>query len=523
MYKALYRKYRPEVFSDVVGQEHITTTLTHQVENGSFSHAYLFTGSRGTGKTTCAKILSRAVNCLNPDGGNPCGECANCRAILSESTPDVIELDAASNRRIDDIRDLRDRVAFAPQQTKYKVYIIDEVHMLTNDASNALLKTLEEPPSHVIFILATTEVHEILPTILSRCQRYDFKRIEPESIAKRLSYVAKEENLTLTDDAAMLIADIADGGMRDALSVLDVCSGADSTVDEALVNRVCGRASLEYIMKLGDAVKTLNTAAALEYIAKLHADSVDIARLTSEMCVFWRNITLIKSGIDPNFAVRSTADTANKYLEFSEDVSIERALYALKTLNTALSNMNSGNKRDILEMAIIKLCNPQFDKSEDALLARIADLERKIASGAVFTATTAETKTTPDTPKTTETPKRSETVPVTVANGNQSGEKINNWHDIIAEVEKSAPLIAAFLSGSTAEIRGTELIVNTEHAQLIRMLSKPDDLNYIALKDTASSMLGRPLRPKAHSNSAKTNASDPLAGFKKRLDNLEGE
>ena len=242
MYQALYRKYRPRSFSEVVGQDHITDTLQNELKSGRISHAYLFTGSRGTGKTTCAKILAKAVNCLSLQEGDPCNTCENCTGIDDGSVLDILEIDAASNNGVENIRELRENAVFTPAKGKYRVYIIDEVHMLSTGAFNALLKTLEEPPSHVVFILATTEVHKLPATILSRCQRFDFKRIEPEVIAGRLAFVAKEEGLDLTGDAALLIASMADGGMRDALSILDLCAGQEGTIDEKMVEKVSGRA-----------------------------------------------------------------------------------------------------------------------------------------------------------------------------------------------------------------------------------------------------------------------------------------
>ena len=242
-YQALYRKYRPKTFSDVVGQEHITNTLKNELSKGKAVHAYLFTGTRGTGKTSCAKILAKAVNCLSPENGDPCLKCESCLSVENGENTDIVEIDAASNNSVDSIRELRDRVAFAPSSSKYRVYIIDEVHMLTISAFNALLKTLEEPPEHVIFILATTEVHKLPATILSRCQRFDFKRIEPDKICGRIKYVASNEGLNITDGAAALIAAAADGGMRDALSVLDLCASAGNDITEETVEKVCGMAA----------------------------------------------------------------------------------------------------------------------------------------------------------------------------------------------------------------------------------------------------------------------------------------
>lgn len=254
MYRVLYRKWRPQTFEEVYGQPHITATLKNELVSGRVAHAYLFTGSRGTGKTTCAKILSKAVNCLSPHDGDPCNECEICRGIDNGSVLDVIEIDAASNNGVDNIRDLRDEANFTPVKAKYRVYIIDEVHMLSTGAFNALLKILEEPPEHVIFILATTEVHKLPATILSRCQRFDFKRITPEDICARLQYVAEHENITLDEDAAALIAKVADGALRDALSLLDRCCAVDEHITSEVVTKSAGLAGRDYLMRLSKCI-----------------------------------------------------------------------------------------------------------------------------------------------------------------------------------------------------------------------------------------------------------------------------
>ncbi|MGN1432533.1 MAG: DNA polymerase III subunit gamma/tau, partial [Ruminococcus sp.] len=275
MYRVLYRKWRPQTFDDVSGQEHITTTLKNEVVAGRLNHAYLFTGSRGTGKTTCAKILAKAVNCLDILNGNPCGECEVCRGIDDGSILDVVEMDAASNRNIDDIRQIIDEVQFKPAKCKYRVYIIDEVHMLTSQAFNALLKTLEEPPEHVIFILATTEVHKLPQTILSRCQKFEFHRIPPRAIADRLLFVAQQEDVKLSDSAAMLIASVADGALRDGLSLLDRCIAISSDIDEEVVRNAAGLARKTYLYELAACVINKNTAKSLEIIDRLYGESKD--------------------------------------------------------------------------------------------------------------------------------------------------------------------------------------------------------------------------------------------------------
>ncbi len=540
-YRALYRKYRPLTFSDVVGQEHITTTLRHQVENGTFSHAYLFTGSRGTGKTTCAKILARAINCLNPQNGDPCGVCENCKGILNDAMPDVLEIDAASNNGVDYIRELRERIAFAPAEAKYRVYIIDEVHMLSASASNALLKTLEEPPEHAVFILATTEVNALLPTILSRCQRYDFHRIEPEVIAKRLKYVAENEKAQLSDDAAMTIAGIADGGMRDALSLLDLLIAASDQIDEETVNRVCGRASNEYLFTLAEEILNHNTAEALETVANLHTESVDMGRLCGELCEFWRTVTLVCSGIAPQKATATTAARAEKYKKFSEKCGVETAVHCLNVFNEAYSAQSSGNRRSALEMAIIKLTNRNLDTSEDALLARIAAIERRLASGDFTVKAPKESDTAAA--KTSEAPtaaEATETLPQTAkeplsdellkkaeiaadqskAQAPQGEERpMPEWNDIVAAVFKTAPLMYGLVNGSTATTRGNFIIIHSPSGQLRSQMAKRDGMNYKGLLAAITAVMGREMIPIMEPEET-VRKDDPLQGLVERLEQL---
>lgn len=538
MYKALYRKYRPLEFSDVVGQEHVTTTLRRQVEKGNVSHAYLFTGSRGTGKTTCAKILARAINCLNQNGGNPCGECENCAAILKDSLPDVMEIDAASNNGVDYIRELRERIAFAPVKAKYKVYIIDEVHMLSTAASNALLKTLEEPPAHAVFILATTEINAILPTILSRCQRFDFHRIEPKVIADRVKYVCEKENLKITDDAASLIAALADGGMRDALSLLDLCANSEQEITEQVVNSICGRASTEYLFELATKIKDMDAAGALETIETLHRDSVDMQRLCSELCGFYRNITLICSGIDPEKATASVGETAKRYQEFSKIIGIEGALRYLSAFNDALTLMTSGNRRSILEMAIIKLATPGLDYSLDAVMARIAAIEGKLASGVTVSAPVAPTTKaqppapkketiapTPTPTKAQEVPKPQETPRVEINeekvpyNTKKGVIPCTNWNDVISECFKTAPLLRGLLNGTSASFQDDKLIIHSQSRQLRAIIEKRDNLNYKGLCQALINVFGKAYTP-VMEKEKQVDDTDPMFSFMNKLNNL---
>ena len=359
MYRALYRKWRPQRFEDVVGQRAIVTALKNQITAGRVGHAYLFTGVRGTGKTTCAKIFAKAVNCLHPVGGDPCGECEICRGIDNGSILDVVEMDAASNNGVDDIRDLRDETAYTPSACNYKVYIIDEVHMLSTAAFNALLKTLEEPPAHVIFILATTEIQKVPATILSRCQRYDFTRIGPEDIARRVEYIAGEEHLELTPDGAELIARLADGALRDALSILDTCAGVTAKIDADVVRRMAGVTDRSYLFHISDAIEAQDAAAALAQLAQLRQQSVDVKRLTEELIAHYRALMLaalpggqaLLSGVSP--------EEEAQYLEKGPQLGQREAIRAIRTLGTALEHMTRGSDQRIeLELALFSLSEP---------------------------------------------------------------------------------------------------------------------------------------------------------------------
>ncbi len=359
MYRALYRKWRPQRFEDVVGQRAIVTALKNQITAGRVGHAYLFTGVRGTGKTTCAKIFAKAVNCLHPQNGDPCGECEICKGIDNGSILDVVEMDAASNNGVDDIRDLRDETAYTPSACRYKVYIIDEVHMLSTAAFNALLKTLEEPPAHVIFILATTEIQKVPATILSRCQRYDFTRIGPEDIARRVEYIAGEEKLELTSDGAELIARLADGALRDALSILDTCAGVTAKIDADVVRRMAGVTDRSYLFRISDAIEAQDGASALAQLAALRQQSVDVKRLTEELIAHYRALMLaalpggqsLLSGVSPEEEVQ--------YLEKGPKLGQREAIRAIRTLGNALEHMTRGSDQRIeLELALFSLSEP---------------------------------------------------------------------------------------------------------------------------------------------------------------------
>lgn len=382
MYRVLYRKWRPAVFTDVSGQEHITSTLQNEVSSGRLNHAYLFTGSRGTGKTTCAKILAKAVNCLNPQNGNPCGECEICKGIDDGSILDIVEMDAASNRKIDDIRQIIDEVQFKPAKCKYRVYIVDEVHMLTTEAFNALLKTLEEPPEHVIFILATTEVHKLPQTIRSRCQRFDFHRIPPKAIADRVEYVVSQENAEITESAALMLASVADGALRDALSLLDSCLAVSSHIDEEVVRNAAGLVSKTYLFELATAIINKNPTKSLEIIDRLYSESKDMARLCDELVEHFRALMLIKTIKNPRDILIMSDDEFEQAVTQSDYLSLADIVFYMDVLSRAYQRMGRGTgDRTELEMALVKLSATELDGTVEALTARVTALEKAVKRG----------------------------------------------------------------------------------------------------------------------------------------------
>ncbi len=391
MYQVLYRKYRPKVFADVCGQDHVTSTLKNEIKENRIAHAYLFTGSRGTGKTTCAKILAKAVNCENRHDGEPCNACEVCTGLDSGAIYDVVEIDAASNNGVDNIRDLREEANYTPTRGRYRVYIIDEVHMLSTGAFNALLKTLEEPPAHVIFILATTEVHKLPATILSRCQRFDFKRIQPETMAVRLKQVAQAENMSLDDDAAVLIARLADGALRDGLSILDQCAGTSAHIDSKLVSEIAGLAGREMLYQLSDCICNRDSSQAIDIVSQLYQNSYDMERLCTEMINHFRNFLVVKTVKKSRGLVICSDSEFESIVKCAADFSLESIIYALDLFQNTLAKIKTGASARIeMEMTFIKLCEPGLDTCSDAILDRLSKLERKVQGYAAPQAKTKE-------------------------------------------------------------------------------------------------------------------------------------
>ena len=510
MYQVLYRKWRPQTFADVVGQPHVTASLSGAVKSGRLSHAYLFTGSRGTGKTSCAKILAKAVNCLHPVDGNPCNECEICRGIDNGSVLDVIEIDAASNNGVDNIRDLREEANYTPTAAKYRVYIIDEVHMLSTGAFNALLKTLEEPPEHVKFILATTEVHKLPSTILSRCQRFDFKRIEPQDIAARLQYVANEENIALRADGAMLIARISDGAMRDALSLLDRCAAYGAEITEAVVSDAAGLAGREYLFSLTDAVCARDSAKTLTLLNDLYNNACNMERLVADLLSHFRNMMLARSVPNYKDLIICPQAELEKISVQAQNFTLARILAAMDILNETAVRLKAGaNGRATVEMALLRLADPQLDADYGALVSRIAELERRMDTGA-FQAPVKPNNFTenPKNPAKTPTPEteksaaqvekpieqsaKSEPAPQPTAEktapapaptesaSTQAETEFTKWAEALERLSAIDRPLVPHMANSTAVVRGEYLLIKTDNPLLGRFLQTGSHANCIA-------------------------------------------
>lgn len=530
MYQVLYRKWRPKKFSDVVGQPQVTVTLKNELMSGRIAHAYLFTGSRGTGKTTCAKILAKAVNCLDLKGGDPCGECEICKGIENGSVMDIVEIDAASNNGVDNIRELREEANFTPAEAKYRVYIIDEVHMLSVGAFNALLKTLEEPPEHVIFILATTEVHKLPATILSRCQRFDFHRIPPDEIAGRLSFIAGEEGASLEKEAALLIARLADGALRDALSLLDQCFGRSKNVTVETVMKTAGLAGTEYLSSLAGAVIGHDTSKALGIVNELYNSSKDMARLSEEFSSYLRNLMLIKTMKNARDIITVTDDEYKALEDQAISTPLEIILHGIDSMRSALEKMyRGGNRRIEFETAIIKLCTPELDTSPDALLRRIEALEKraamplppaavkpegtKLSGAADKILNTAHNNPPVDTNRAAEREIPAETEskpqpknPEELASG---AKKLDEWPEVIQILKDYSHSIAAAFNGSSAYVNGDYVLIDAPNEMAFRLLRKPQQRDNMrnAIR-RATGMAACKLGPYKHA--AKQSEQDPL-------------
>jgi len=509
MYQALYRKYRPQTFDDMVGQMAVTQTLKTQLISGRLSHAYLFTGSRGTGKTSCAKILAKAVNCENPIDGNPCNCCESCRSIDAGSCMDVLEIDAASNNGVDNVRDLRDDAVYTPSQVKMRVYIIDEVHMLSISAFNALLKIIEEPPEHLLFILATTELHKVPATILSRCQRFAFRRISQEDIAARLQYVAYQENIDLDDSAARVLARLADGGMRDGLSLLDQCASA--TEGELTAERVyhcLGIAGIQESGKLMQYIAQHDSSSALSVLNRLYTQGKDMGALLDELACLTRDLMILKTAPREGISMLSGVSTDEEAMSLSQAFSSGELVRMMNMLQqTIVGFTRSASRRLDAELCIMNLCQPELNRDSDAVLARLTRIEDQLKSGIItcaapsdktlITDSSAEEVVVEESPITEE----SEITDVEKAGNSEESEDtapVGFWTDVAAAVrcELMPPVSGFFTSTQNApvrgELRGDTLVLVCANKFTMEIINKPETVELVARK--AAAKLGRPVR-----------------------------
>ena len=496
MYQALYRKYRPQTFDDVVGQNAVTQTLKTQLRTGRLSHAYLFTGTRGTGKTSCAKILAKAVNCLDLQDGNPCNHCAACKAIDSGSCMDVLEIDAASNNGVDQVRALRDDAIYTPSEVQRRVYIIDEVHMLSMAAFNALLKIIEEPPAHLMFILATTELHKVPATILSRCQRFSFRRLLQEDIAGRLNYIAYEENIDLEPEACRLLARLADGAMRDGASLLDQCaSAAGGPVTAELVYSALGLAGEKRTAQLMDAVARHDSAAALELFSSLYAGGKDIAAMLDELTALSRDLLILKTAPKSGMTMLSGVVTDKEAASLFDRFTPAELLRITTVLQDTVSGFaKSANRRVDAELCILRLCDPGLDLDARSINARLSRLEDKVATGN-FVAPAVQKEELPPPPDDADAPPLSmEDVPPVPQPVKKEEAPTGFWPDFAAKLKAQVPMrVTGFIPGTIQPVIDDSLLTLVAESDFVRkMLDVPEVLTPAA--EIASAMLGRPMR-----------------------------
>lgn len=494
-YRALYRKWRPMRFDDIVGQNHVSDTLRGSVESGRIAHAYLFCGTRGTGKTSTAKIFSRAVNCESPIDGEPCNECPTCRGILDGSILDVYEMDAASNGGVENIREIRDEVIYTPAGCRYKVYIVDEVHMLTDQAFNALLKTLEEPPSHVIFVLATTEPHKIPQTVLSRCQRFDFRRIGIDDIARRIEHITKSEGIEITPDAAELVAELGDGSMRDAISILDRCAafGKEKLTTDR-VSDIIGIIASKKLFEIGEAVARDDAKAALKLSGDILREGGEPQNLLENLADHFRSLMLCKASDNPAELLEKTETAAEKYLCQAEKFSVERLIYSIKTIGEYLSQAKWMSSPGVaVEMAMIKLCSLAYGTDTEALLARIEKLETMVAnlsSGAVTIAAPTEKKPEEAKVEDTELPpwdveeEKGESEPKVKEQPQLKEFKAKGswecWNDALSEIKKESETLFAFLYIAEASISGDTVEIEVGSKMTYDRIATPGGIEYLS-------------------------------------------
>ena len=523
-YQALYRKYRPQTFDDVSGQGAVTQTLKTQLVTGKMSHAYLFTGSRGTGKTSCAKILAKAVNCLHPEDGNPCNCCEACRAIDSGSCMDVLEIDAASNNGVDNVRDLRDDAIYTPSQVKMRVYIIDEVHMLSISAFNALLKIIEEPPEHLLFILATTELHKVPATILSRCQRFSFRRISQEDIAARLQYVAYQENIDLDDGAARVLARLADGGMRDGLSLLDQCASA--TTGELTAERVYACLGIAGERRCGELmgyVADHDTKKALELFNRLYTEGKDLGALLDELACLTRDLLVLKTAPGAGITMLSGVASDQEVLALVKRFSSGELVRIMSLLQTTMSGFTrAASRRMDAELCLVELCQPELSLDSQSLNARLTRLEEQIKTGS-FVAGPAAQRTSQGVSVQDEEEERpplpddADAPPIQDEELPQAADDapIGFWSELCGSVRKELkpPITGFFAATPNAPVQGVltngQLELRCANAFTAKMLDRAEVLEVVSRK--AGVMLNRPIRTVVVDSSVKPASNPRLA------------
>lgn len=536
-YIALYRKWRPLVFEDVVEQEHVVKTLKYSISSDRIGHAYLFCGTRGTGKTTMAKIFSRAINCLNPKDGDPCNECEICRGILNGSLLDVVEIDAASNNSVDNIREIRDEVVYAPSQAKYKVYIIDEVHMLSSGAFNALLKTLEEPPKHVVFILATTEPHKLPATILSRCQRFDFRRITVESIMERIINISENNGVKLHKEAARLIARMADGALRDAISILDQCISLGSreiTYNDVLT--VVGIVNDTFIADMVDKIGEADVPGILTQVERLVVDGKDITQFVSDIVHYYRNLLICKVTGKPQEIIEASEETFERMHVQVKNLDKDEIIYTIKELSQLESNLKwSAHPRILLEVALLKLCENGYSADENDILGRLNLLEKKISSGVVKPAperiaktnsgenTSAVTDIKKQEPYVSKSNEKPPSKNIKKTEANLAGKSFEGWDEILKELKNAGRMI---VYTNLLETRAVELddkfigIVFPEGSSFKKMLvSKAENLETI--EGVLQKRLGREVKVKCiEEGNIPVSEQEPKDEFVEKAQNL---
>ena len=480
MHQALYRKWRPQTFDDVYGQEHVTSILKYETDNNKFSHAYLFCGSRGTGKTTCAKILAKAVNCMSPINGSPCNKCAACMSIDAGTATDVLEMDAASNNGVDNIRDIRDEVVYSPSALKYRVYIVDEVHMLSGSAFNALLKTLEEPPAHAIFILATTELHKLPSTIVSRCQRHDFRRIATDTLVSRLAYISDAEGIGYDTDALRIIAKMAQGGMRDAISLLELCAGSREKVTRDIVNSTLGVGGRDFAERTVRAIAASDFDTVFGAVESVVGSAKDILVFWQDLVSFYRDMLVVK-----------TTRSAKSYLDLTDDeleqlgsvaalFTKETLLYHCRVLDDTFYTMQKSGlaRRTVAEMALVKMCDTSLEVSYDSLLARISKLENSVAAGSFARVEAISKPVDPELSKenqqTAIAEKQTETIePQKMAESSEL-KVLRGWSEICDKAAADNGAVLGFLRMAKAFTDGVTVFVRFPNDFARSMVDKPN-------------------------------------------------